>query len=71
MTNPPESDFPKSMGNPARNALHHIGCYRLEQLTRMTEAEVLKLHGIGPKAVNELRRALAEKGLAFAQESAK
>jgi hypothetical protein len=33
------------------------------------EAELLKLHGMGPKSIEQLRRALADKGLAFAGAS--
>jgi hypothetical protein len=34
----------------------------------MREAEVKKLHGIGPNALAQLRRALAAHGLSFAAE---
>jgi hypothetical protein len=42
-----------------------VGITRLEQLTQLTEAEILKLHGVGPKAVGVLRTALSAKGLSF------
>ena len=58
--------WPKGMGRPARNALAVAGVDRLEQLTQWREADLLRLHGVGPKAVRVLREALAEKGLAFA-----
>jgi hypothetical protein len=45
-----QSDFPKT-SNPAQTALHLAGYYRLEQLTKVTEAELLALHGVGPKAI--------------------
>ena len=61
----PESDFPK-ISNPATRALHGAGYFRLEQLTRVTEADLLKLHGVGPKAIRLLRSALAERGQSFA-----
>jgi hypothetical protein len=38
---------------------------RLEQLTGVSEAEVMELHGMGPKALDHLRRALAAKGQRF------
>lgn len=66
-TNSSESDFPARMGRPATNALAHVGIFRLEQLTAYTEAEILKLHGVGPKAVRVLRAELAAKGLSFAE----
>ena len=62
-----ESDFPKSIGRPATNALFAAGYTRLEHLTRLREADVSSLHGVGPKAVKILRETLAEKGLSFAE----
>ena len=56
-----KSDLPRGVGRPARRALAEAGYTRLEQLTEVREAEILKLHGVGPKAVGEIRRALAEK----------
>jgi predicted Fe-Mo cluster-binding NifX family protein len=65
MTGNQESDWPK-LAAPARRALAGAGYERLEQLTAVTEAELLALHGMGPNALAALRQALAEKGLAFA-----
>jgi DNA-directed RNA polymerase alpha subunit len=64
-TSQPETDFPPRLGRPARNALIVAGYTRLEQLTRVTEAELLKLHGMGPKGVRQLREGLAERGWTF------
>jgi hypothetical protein len=55
----PESDLPAWLSKPARRALAAAGCARLEQPTEVSEAEVMKLHGMGPKALDQLRRALA------------
>ena len=41
------------------------GYSRLEQLTKVTEAELGQLHGMGPKALGILRETLKEKGLSF------
>ncbi len=60
------SDFPVGFPSPARRALDGAGYLRLEQLNRVSEAELKKLHGMGPKAINLLRSALEEKGLSFA-----
>ena len=65
-----ESDFPK-LGNPARRALAGAGYTHLAQLSRVSEAEIKKLHGIGPNAITQLRKALAARGLAFADEPKK
>ncbi|MFI7086805.1 DNA-binding protein [Streptomyces anulatus] len=64
----PADDFPHGVGNPARGALRAAGHTRLAQLTTVTAAEVLALHGVGPKAIGALREALAAEGLAFAGE---
>lgn len=62
----PGSDLPARLASPARRALVGAGYVRLEQLARLSEKEVLKLHGMGPKALEQLRQALAAKGLSFA-----
>ena len=61
------SDLPK-IGAPATRALTAGGYTRLSQLTKISEAELLQLHGIGPKAIRLLREALAEVGSSFAGE---
>lgn len=63
---PLESDLPREAGQPARRALAAAGYVRLEQLTQAAEADLLRLHGVGPKALAVLRAALAARGLAFA-----
>lgn len=59
-----ETDLPK-LAAPARRALAGAGYTRLEDLTQVTEAEVMSLHGMGPNAMEALRNALAERGLSF------
>ncbi|MFE3449379.1 hypothetical protein ACFXJ8_10625 [Nonomuraea sp. NPDC059194] len=60
------TEFPHVIGNPARRALAQHGYTRYEQLTSVTAAELLKLHGVGPKAIRILTEELAARGLAFA-----
>jgi 3-methyladenine DNA glycosylase AlkD len=60
-----ENELPK-ISKPAERGLHNAGFYRLEQFSDVTEEEILKLHGVGPKAVRILKEALGEKGLSFA-----
>ena len=60
------SDLPRGIGAPARRALAGAGVTRLEQLKALRETEVLELHGMGPKALEQLRRALASRGQSFA-----
>lgn len=60
-----KSDFPAGLARPALRALAGAGYTRLEQVSRASEAEVKRLHGMGPKALEQLRRALAAQGLSF------
>jgi len=61
-----ESDLPVGLSAPALRALNGAGYVRLEQLTRVSEAELKKLHGLGPRGIDLLRSALDAKGLSFA-----
>ena len=63
------SDLPDKLAKPAQRALAGAGYVRLEQLTQVSEEELLALHGMGPKALEQLRSALAAKGLSFAESS--
>jgi hypothetical protein len=65
----PESNLPSGLAAPARRALAGAGIERLEQLTESTEAAINALHGMGPNAIAQLRRALDAKGLAFAEKT--
>ncbi len=66
-----EGDMPVKLAAPARRALAGAGISRLEQLTRLSEAEISQLHGIGPNAIKQLRQALRAKGLAFGSGKAR
>ena len=63
-------DLPR-IGAPATRALALVGVTRLEHVTRWNEADLLKLHGVGPKAIRVLREVLAERGLSFAAKPSK
>jgi hypothetical protein len=63
------SDFPPQLAAPARRALASAGYTRLDQLTRVTEAELMTLHGMGPKAMTQLRQALADAGFRFSDDA--
>ncbi len=64
-----KSNFPREIGSPATGALEFAGYTNLKQLTRVTEAELIKLHGMGPKALGILRETLKAKGMSFAKIS--
>jgi hypothetical protein len=65
--NQPESDLPAELAQPAQRALAGAGIQNLKQLTKFSEAEIKRLHGIGPNALKQLRTALKAKGLSFAK----
>jgi hypothetical protein len=54
-------DLP-AIGRPATSALTLQGITTLAQVAERTEAELLALHGVGPKAIRILREALAAAG---------
>lgn len=64
-----QSNIPQNLGKPANRALEGAGYLRLEQVAEVSEKELMKLHGMGPKAIERLREALFEKGLSFSDES--
>ncbi len=66
----PKSNLPEGLASPAQRALAGAGYHHLEQLAQVTEAELKQLHGMGPKAIGQLRSALAARGLSFAGEKA-
>jgi DNA-directed RNA polymerase alpha subunit len=65
----PETDFPPKLSKPAQRALAGAGYRRLEQLTQVRESDLARLHGMGPKALRQLREALAERGESFAENT--
>ena len=60
-----DPDMPGGLAAPARRALAEAGYSRIEQFTSVTEAEIRQLHGMGRKAIEQIRLALAAKGLSF------
>ncbi|MGH9795227.1 MAG: hypothetical protein ACRD5G_10670 [Candidatus Acidiferrales bacterium] len=67
VTAEPENDLPAGLAKPALRALAAAGYTRLEQFAKVSEEQVMELHGVGPEAVGLLRRALAAKGLSFSR----
>jgi hypothetical protein len=63
--NSKKSDFPTQLAKPAQRALDSAGYVKLEHFTVLSEVEVLKLHGMGPKALEQIRIALNDRGLSF------
>lgn len=67
MTQSDQTPIPK-ISRPANDALTAAGFTSLEQLTAVTERDLLGLHGFGPKGIRILREAMAAKGLKFKDE---
>ncbi|HEY2491663.1 MAG TPA: DNA-binding protein [Paenibacillus sp.] len=62
-----ESDLPIDLAKPALRALANSDLWTLEQISKLSESELMNLHGIGPKAVEQLRSALEMRGLKFSK----
>ncbi|HSL47266.1 MAG TPA: RNA polymerase alpha subunit C-terminal domain-containing protein [Anaerolineales bacterium] len=63
----PETGFLSLLSGPARGALEHAGITTLTDLSKYSEREILKLHGMGPKSMPVLRQALSDAGMAFTE----
>jgi hypothetical protein len=59
--------FPKGLAQPALRALLGAEITSLDQLVTIKEADLRKLHGMGPKAIGLLRSALEARGQSFAR----
>lgn len=64
-THPNRAAFPAGVSGPALRALDVAGVRSVADLARWTEADLAKLHGMGPKALGALRTALAASGRTF------
>ena len=60
-----QDDFLFLLGAPARRALENAGITSLQKLSQFTEAEILKLHGIGKSSMPKLNDVLKKSGLSF------
>ncbi|PYF06815.1 RNA polymerase alpha subunit C-terminal domain-containing protein [Ureibacillus chungkukjangi] len=67
--NRPEFGFLSKLSSPARNALLHDGIETLQELSKYSEKEILKIHGIGPASLPILRSSLKELGLSFKENT--
>ena len=59
---PPDPGLPRNIGAPATRALTAAGYTELSQLANVPAAELSKLHGVGPKALRLLQKALQARG---------
>jgi DNA-directed RNA polymerase alpha subunit len=64
-THSSEDELPAAIGKPATRALNAAGVRTLTHVALRSEAELLSLHGFGPKALVILKTALAQRGVAL------
>jgi hypothetical protein len=57
-----KESLPAGLSQPALRALARAGYTSLRQLAKVDDAELLKLHGFGPKGIKTIRAALGRKG---------
>ncbi|PKO05017.1 MAG: DNA-binding protein [Chloroflexi bacterium HGW-Chloroflexi-3] len=63
-----ENDLSVGIPKPALRVLEAAGFKNLTDFTLVSEEELLKLHGIGPKAVRIISAAMETQGLHFANK---
>lgn len=51
--------FPTGIAAPALRALYAAGYRKLDDVVKITDEELLSLHGMGPKAVRLIREAIS------------
>lgn len=61
----PPTEFPHGIGKVANRQLVLSGYTTFDQLTRVSAKELLRIHGVGPRAIRILDGELTERGLAF------
>jgi DNA-directed RNA polymerase alpha subunit len=53
------------LAKPAQRALANAGIKTLQQLSAVTEAELMQLHGVGKNALQTLKNMMADSNLSF------
>jgi hypothetical protein len=66
-----QSDFPASMGAVAPRGLIQSGIASMQQATKYTEKELLRIHGVGPKALRILKEELKKQKLSLKPDTEK
>ncbi len=54
---------PRGVGRPAARAMHRAGILTMRDLERFSRAELMQLHGFGPRAMDALGPELDKAGL--------
>ncbi len=68
MSEQARTEFPHGLGKVATRELAGNGYTRYDQLTTVSASALLRIHGVGPKAIRILEEELAARGLSFATE---
>ena len=63
----PKDGFLSQLSAPARRALENADLTSLEKLSKYSEKDILKLHGIGKTTIPKLKEALANENLTFSK----
>lgn len=61
----PKDGFLSLLPAPARRALENRNIHTLDELSKFSEAEILKLHGMGKTSIPKLQKVLTDAGLSF------
>lgn len=61
----PKDRFLSLLVAPARRALERENIKTVEELSKWSEKEILKLHGMGKSTIPKLKTILADNGLSF------
>lgn len=61
----PRNSFLSLLAAPAKRALENKGFMTLQLLSKFSEEDVLKFHGMGKTSIPKLKRALSDEGLSF------
>ena len=62
------NDLPAGLASPARRALARAGYTTLDKLATVRESDLSRLHGMGAKAIGQIRVALAARGQGLVDE---
>lgn len=54
------NNLPIKLAKPAQRALANAGITTLKELSKLSEEEITKLHGIGQNAVQQIRQTLTD-----------
>jgi DNA-directed RNA polymerase alpha subunit len=65
----PDSGLLSQLSAPARRALENHGIKTAQELSKFSEKEILKLHGMGPASLPKLRTSLENEGLTFRKQN--